>query len=74
MLGIEVSGLDVRLPVAIVLDAEGSQFDDLPGLVQHPLPAGQEGDRLVTVDQIVDVAIAVELADTARNRSAASGF
>jgi len=34
----------------------------------------QEGDRLVGVDQIVDVALAVELATTARSRAAGTGF
>ncbi|MFN8053473.1 MAG: FtsX-like permease family protein [Acidimicrobiales bacterium] len=33
-----------------------------------------DGDRLVTVDQIVDVGLAVELANTARNRTAAAEF
>jgi hypothetical protein len=34
----------------------------------------QEADRVITLDQVADVAIAVELATTARARSTGTGF
>jgi hypothetical protein len=34
----------------------------------------QEGDRVVSVDQIRDVAIAIELATAARTRASGTGF